>query len=70
LELKKEIIIPEEFQSKLNAIPTLKAAFEALTPGRQRGYLLHFSQPKQSKTREARIEKYIPQILGGKGLDD
>ncbi|MES1225460.1 MAG: YdeI/OmpD-associated family protein, partial [Bacteroidota bacterium] len=51
-------------------IPALKTAFEALTPGRQRGYLFYFSQPKQSKTREARVEKYIPQILGGKGLDD
>ncbi|MEO6850536.1 MAG: YdeI family protein [Mucilaginibacter sp.] len=70
--LKKptEFKIAEEFQSKLDHIPSLKAAFEALTPGRQRGYLLHFSQAKQSKTREARIEKYIPQILAGKGLDD
>jgi len=72
VELKKtaDFPIPEEFQSKLDAIPTLKIAFEALTPGRQRGYLFHFSQPKQSKTREARIEKYIPQILDGKGWDD
>ena len=66
----KEYTVPEEFQKKLNEIPALKAAFEALTPGRQRGYLLHFSQPKQSKTREARIEKYMPQILEGKGLND
>ena len=65
-----DFTIPPEFQSKLNAIPALKTAFEALTPGRQRGYLFHFSQPKQSKTRGARVEKYIPQILNGKGLDD
>ncbi|WP_293304415.1 YdeI/OmpD-associated family protein, partial [Pedobacter sp. UBA5917] len=59
-----------EFQSKLDHIPDLKAAFEALTPGRQRGYLLYFSAAKQPKTREARVEKYLPQILNGKGLDD
>ncbi|HTD97811.1 MAG TPA: YdeI family protein [Mucilaginibacter sp.] len=72
VELKKtaDFNIPEEFQYKLDAIPALKTAFEALTPGRQRGYLFYFSQPKQPKTREARVEKYIPQILGGKGLDD
>jgi len=70
--LKKttDFAVPEEFQSKLDRIPALKTAFEALTPGRQRGYLFHFSQPKQSKTREARVEKYIPQILAGKGIDD
>ncbi|WP_245723801.1 YdeI/OmpD-associated family protein [Pedobacter steynii] len=62
--------MPEEFQHKLDQIPALKAAFEALTPGRQRGYLLYFSAAKQSKTRESRIEKYLPQILNGKGLDD
>lgn len=62
--------VPEEFQQKLDKIPALKTAFEMLTPGRQRAYLLHFSQPKQSKTREARIEKWMPQILGGKGLND
>jgi uncharacterized protein YdeI (YjbR/CyaY-like superfamily) len=62
--------IPEEFQYKLDRIPALKTAFEALTPGRQRSYLFYFSQPKQSKTREARVDKYIPQILDGKGLDD
>jgi uncharacterized protein YdeI (YjbR/CyaY-like superfamily) len=61
---------PEEFQDKLNELPGLKAAFEALTPGRQRAYYLHFSAPKQSKTREARVEKCIPQILEGKGLND
>jgi uncharacterized protein YdeI (YjbR/CyaY-like superfamily) len=72
VELKKtsDFAIPVEFQSKLDHIPALKTAFEALTPGRQRGYLFHFSQPKQSKTREARVEKYIPKILAGKGWDD
>jgi uncharacterized protein YdeI (YjbR/CyaY-like superfamily) len=65
-----EYIIPEEFQTKLDANPALKTAFEALTPGRQRAYLLHFSGPKQSKTRESRVEKCIPQILNGKGLND
>jgi uncharacterized protein YdeI (YjbR/CyaY-like superfamily) len=65
-----EYRIPEEFQNMLNAIPPLKTAFEALTPGRQRAYILYFSAPKQSKTRAARIEKYIPQILKGKGLTD
>lgn len=65
-----EVNMPEEFQKKLDTIPALKAAFEALTPGRQRGYLFHFSKAKQSKTREARVEKYMPQILKGKGLDD
>ena len=72
VELKKtgEYKVPEEFQHKLDDDATLNAAFKALTPGRQRGYLFHFSQPKQAKTREARIEKYIPQILDGKGLDD
>ena len=70
LKTTADFKIPEEFQYKLDHIPALKAAFEALTPGRQRGYLFHFSQPKQPKTREARVEKYIPQILSGKGLDD
>ncbi|MDB5276503.1 MAG: hypothetical protein JWR61_1458 [Ferruginibacter sp.] len=72
VDLKKttEYTIPEEFQTKLNKQPALKAAFAALTPGRQRAYLLHFSAPKQTKTREARIKKYIPQILQGKGLND
>lgn len=60
----------EEFQNKLDENPKLKEAFEALTPGRQRAYLLHFSSAKQSKTRETRIEKCIPQILTGKGLND
>lgn len=62
--------IPEEFQTKLKKTPGLKKAFESLTPGRQRGYIFYFSQAKQSKTREARIEKYIPKILSGKGLED
>jgi uncharacterized protein YdeI (YjbR/CyaY-like superfamily) len=65
-----EFIIPEEFQNKLDAMPALKAAFDALTPGRQRAYILHFSAAKQSKTRVSRIEKWMPQILDGKGLDD
>ena len=72
VELKKttEFIMPDEFQSALNEMSDLKIAFEKLTPGRQRGYLLHFSSAKQSKTRKERIEKYIPKILDGKGLDD
>jgi uncharacterized protein YdeI (YjbR/CyaY-like superfamily) len=65
-----EFKIPEEFQNKLNENRALKAAFEALTPGRQRGYLLYFSAPKQSQTREARVEKCTSQILKGKGLND
>jgi uncharacterized protein YdeI (YjbR/CyaY-like superfamily) len=72
VELKKvtEFPVSAEFKDKLNHIPALKTAFEALTPGRQRAYLLYFSAPKQSKTRESRVEKYMPQILSGKGLDD
>lgn len=66
----KEFNIPEEFQMKLDENSALKAAFEALTPGRQRGYLLHFSGAKKSKTRERRVEKCIPRILEGKGLND
>ena len=65
-----EFKIPEEFQNKLDKIPGLKTAFKALTPGRQRAYILHFSQPKQSKTRESRVEKCMRQILDGKGLND
>ena len=65
-----EFKMPEEFQKKLAKRPKLKTAFEALTPGRQRAYLLYFSSAKQSKTRESRVEKFIPQILNGKGLDD
>lgn len=72
VKLKKteEFNMPDEFQIKLDENPTLKSAFESLTPGRQRGYLLYFSSAKQSKTRESRIEKYTPQILDGKGLKD
>ncbi|HAP00544.1 MAG TPA: hypothetical protein DCQ93_01345 [Bacteroidetes bacterium] len=72
VSLKKtsEFSIPEEFQNKMNDIPSLKKSFYELTPGRQRGYLLYFSSAKQSKTRKVRIEKYIPLILNGKGLDD
>ncbi len=62
--------IPDELQQKLNEHPDFKTAFERLTPGRQRGYILHFSQPKQSKTRVARIEKCMPKILNGEGLND
>ncbi len=65
-----DFAIPEEFQNKLDEIPALKTAFDALTPGRQRGYILYFSAPKQSKTRESRIEKCMQQILDGKGLND
>ena len=72
VNLKKtsDFPVPEEFQSKLNETSALKTAFQALTPGRQRAYLHFFSQPKQSKTREARIQKSMPQILKGKGLND
>jgi uncharacterized protein YdeI (YjbR/CyaY-like superfamily) len=72
VKLKKtaEYAIPEEFQKRLAKNSALKSAFDALTPGRQRGYIFYFSQPKQSKTREARIEKYVKQILKGKGLED
>ena len=65
-----EFKMPEEFQNRLNKDAALKRAFEALTPGRQRGYLLYFSAPKQSQTREARIEKCVPLIFDGVGLDD
>jgi uncharacterized protein YdeI (YjbR/CyaY-like superfamily) len=72
VELKKtaEYTIPTEFQTVLDDMPELQSAFNALTPGRQRGYLLYFSSAKQTKTRISRIEKYIPYILEGKGLDD
>ncbi|MFN8487097.1 MAG: YdeI family protein [Caldilineaceae bacterium] len=72
VEFKKtaEFNMPEEFINKLEEVPGLQDAFEALTPGRQRAYLLYFSQPKQAKTREARIEKSIQPILEGKGLND
>jgi uncharacterized protein YdeI (YjbR/CyaY-like superfamily) len=65
-----EFKIPEELQNKFDGFPALKTAFEALTPGRQRAYILYFSAPKQPKTRESRIEKYTQQILAGKGLND
>jgi len=70
LKKTKDFAIPEEFQKKLDEMPSLKIAFEALTPGRQRGYIFYFKQPKQSKTRETRVEKYIEKIFAGKGLDD
>ena len=72
VELKKtsEFPVSDEFQQQLDNDSTLKKAFKALTPGRQRAYLLNFSQPKQAKTREARVEKAIPNILNGKGLND
>ena len=72
VEMKKtsEYKMSEEFKNELNENSELKTAFEALTPGRQRGYLLYFSAPKQSKTREARVKKYIKQIIDGKGLTD
>lgn len=65
-----EFPVPEEFQQKLDQLPQLKKAFEALTPGRQRAYLLHFGGAKQSVTRAARVEKWIPQILAGKGFNE
>ena len=72
VKLKKtsDFKIPGEFQKKLDKSPALKKAFDALTPGRQRAYIFYFSQPKQSKTRESRVEKSMPQILDGKGLND
>lgn len=72
VEFKKttEFTVPEEFQMKLDQNPALQTAFEGLTPGRQRAYLHYFSEPKQAKTRESRIEKYVQQILDGKGLHD
>jgi uncharacterized protein YdeI (YjbR/CyaY-like superfamily) len=72
VEYKKpaEFNMPEELINKLEEVAGLQDAFEALTPGRQRAYILYFSAPKQSKTRESRIEKYMPQILNGKGLND
>jgi uncharacterized protein YdeI (YjbR/CyaY-like superfamily) len=72
VKMKKvsEFDIPQELQQKFKEDPALKTAFKALTPGRQRGYLLYFSQAKQSKTRVSRIEKYIPKIFDGKGVND
>lgn len=66
----REFDMPDEFEQRMKELPALKAAFKALTPGRQRGYLLYFSSAKQAKTREARIEKNVPRILEGLGLDD
>ena len=65
-----EFAIPEELRNKFDEDSALKAAFETLTPGRQRAYILYFSEPKQAKTREARVQKYLQHILGGKGLND
>jgi len=65
-----EFAVPEEFRSRLDGSPALRKAFDALTPGRQRAYLLYFGSAKQPKTRESRIAKHIPRILDGKGLDD
>ena len=70
LKKTREFPMPEEFQKRLNKTPALRKAFESLTAGRQRGYLLYFSSAKQSSTREARIEKYSKQIMKGKGLND
>lgn len=70
LKTTADYAVPEELQRKLDTSPNLRHAFDALTPGRQRGYLLHFAAPKQSKTRAARIEKWTPQILNGKGIHD
>ena len=70
VKLKKtsDLKVPEEFQLMLDEFPNLKAAFDGLTPGRQRAYIYHFSAPKQSKTREARVRKFMPHILKGKGI--
>jgi len=70
LKKASEFSMPEEFKNVLDATPKLKKAFYALTPGRQRGYLLYFSSAKQPKTRESRVEKYVKKILAGKGLED
>ena len=72
VKMKKttQFAVPPEFQAKLDTMPPLRAAFKALTPGRQRGYLLYFSSAKQAKTREDRVEKYVDRILDGLGLDD
>jgi uncharacterized protein YdeI (YjbR/CyaY-like superfamily) len=70
LKKTEEYAVADEFQKQLDENPALQEAFDALTPGRQRAYLFYFSAPKQSKTREARVEKAIPQILAGKGLND
>jgi uncharacterized protein YdeI (YjbR/CyaY-like superfamily) len=70
LKKASQFTMPEEFKNVLDETPKLKKAFYALTPGRQRGYLLYFSSAKQPKTRESRVEKYVRKILDGKGLED
>jgi uncharacterized protein YdeI (YjbR/CyaY-like superfamily) len=70
LKAHAEYTVPEELQRKLDQVPRLKKAFEALTPGRQRGYIFHIAAPKQAKTRELRVEKCVERILDGKGLND
>jgi uncharacterized protein YdeI (YjbR/CyaY-like superfamily) len=70
LKKHSDYVVPEELQRKLDEMPELKAAFEALTPGRQRAYMFHIQKPKQAKTRESAVEKCIPRILEGKGLND
>jgi len=70
LKMTTEFIMPQELKNKFDEISALKSAFETLTPGRQRAYILYFSQPKQSKTRESRVEKCVLQILNGRGLND
>lgn len=70
LKQTREFEMPEEFKRRLDKSARLKKAFEALTPGRQRAYLLHFSSAKQASTREARVQKYLDQILAGKGIDE
>jgi uncharacterized protein YdeI (YjbR/CyaY-like superfamily) len=70
LKKHSDYTVPEELQRKLDEIPALKSAFEALTPGRQRAYFFHIAAPKQSRTRESRVEKCVPLILAGKGLND
>ncbi|MES2388883.1 MAG: YdeI/OmpD-associated family protein [Bacteroidota bacterium] len=67
---KAELVFPDELQNKFNELPAFKAAFNALSPGRQRAYNLYFSAPKQSKTRESRIEKYVEQIMEGRGFNE
>jgi uncharacterized protein YdeI (YjbR/CyaY-like superfamily) len=70
LKTTADLELPEELESRLAESRELRRAFGALTPGRQRAYVLHFSQPKQSRTRAARVEKHVPRIMGGLGLDD
>jgi uncharacterized protein YdeI (YjbR/CyaY-like superfamily) len=70
LKSADEYEVPDEFRDRMEQMPALKEAFYSLTPGRRRAYLMHFSEAKQSKTREARIEKWIPAILNGKGMND